>query len=125
MDIAERHILLVEDDPSLREIITEALGDDGYSVASADNGATALELARRSPPDLAIVDLMMPRMSGEQFCSAVRQLSGLESLPIIVVSAARSTHEVSDRLGVAAALRKPFDLFELTDRVGDLLSERT
>jgi DNA-binding response OmpR family regulator len=122
MDMAEGNILLVEDDPSLREIITEALGDDGYAVASADNGATALELARRTPPDLAIVDLMMPRMDGEQFCSAVRQLSGLESLPIIVVSAARTTSEVGDRLGVAAALRKPFDLFELTDRVGDLLS---
>jgi CheY-like chemotaxis protein len=77
MDMAEGHILLVEDDPSLREIITEALGDDGYSVASADNGATALELARHEAPDLAIVDLMMPRMDGEQFCSEVRQLSGL------------------------------------------------
>ena len=121
MAMADGHILLVEDDRALREVITEALGEDGYSVDCADNGISALELARQAPPDLAIVDLMMPHMDGEQFCARVRQVHGLERLPIIVVSAARNTEEVSDRLGVAAALRKPFDLFELTGRVGDLL----
>src|SRR5205085_5101618 len=105
-----------------REIIVEALGEDGYRVKSADNGLTALEIVKRCPPDLAIVDLMMPYMDGEQFCSAVRQMKGLDSLPIIVVSAARTTHEVGARLGAAAALKKPFDLFELTDRVSDLLA---
>ena len=65
---------------------------------------------------------MMPHMNGEQFCSAIRKLSGLEALPIIVVSAARTTAEVGERLGAAAALKKPFDLFELTGRVGALLA---
>jgi DNA-binding response OmpR family regulator len=118
----EGRILVVEDDPSLREIIAEALDEDGYAVNSAGNGATALELARRSPPDLAIVDLMMPNMGGEQFCSAVRAVEGLAELPIIVVSAARTTTEVGSRVGAVAALRKPFDLYELTEQVSAALS---
>ena len=122
MPAGEGRILVVEDDASLREIIAEALDEDGYAVASAANGATALEMARRSPPDLAIVDLMMPHMGGEQFCSALREVEGLASLPIIVVSAARTTTEVGSRVGAIAALRKPFDLYELTQRVNSALS---
>jgi len=120
--MAEGRILIVEDDASPRAIIAEALVDDGYNVATAENGLTALDLARRTPPDLVIVDLMMPYMDGEQFSLAVRQLNGLERVPIIVVSAARSTVEVGRRLGAAAALKKPFDLHELIERVGDLVA---
>ena len=120
--MAERRVLVVEDDRQLREVIAEALDEDGYAVEAADNGQTALELAQRRPPELVILDLMMPRMNGEQFCSALRQMHGLEAVPIIVVSAARAADEISARVGATAALRKPFDLFELTDRVSDLLS---
>jgi two-component system response regulator VicR len=122
MSAAEGRILVVEDDQLLRDIIADALGDDGYKVASADNGRAALEIAERCPPDLAIVDLMMPHMDGEQFCSAVRQMTGLASLPIIVVSAARTTHEAGARIGAVASLHKPFDLFDLTARASALLS---
>jgi len=120
--MTEAHILIVEDDPSLRDVVTEALTDDGYQVTSAEDGASALELARKRHPDLVILDLMMPRMNGEQFCAELRQIEGLAKLPIIVVSAARGTEETGIRLGAAAALRKPFDLFELTDKVGGLLA---
>lgn len=119
--MADGRILLVEDDPSLRTIIGEALSDDGYQVAIADNGAAALELARRSAPDLVILDLMMPRMGGEEFFAALREVPELVSVPIIIVSAARATSEVGARLGAVAALHKPFDLYELIERVEDLL----
>jgi DNA-binding response OmpR family regulator len=120
--MAERRVLVVEDDRLLREVIVEALDEDGYLVEAADNGKTALELVRRRPPELVILDLMMPHMDGEQFCSALRQMHGLETVPIIVVSAARAAQEIGARCGANVALRKPFDLFELTDRVSDLLS---
>jgi DNA-binding response OmpR family regulator len=120
--MTEPHILIVEDDPSLRDVVTEALLDDGYRVTSANNGATALELARELRPDLVILDLMMPQMNGEEFCAKVRRMEGLADLPIIVVSAARGTEEVGARLGAAAALKKPFDLFELTGTVEGILA---
>jgi DNA-binding response OmpR family regulator len=120
--MAERRVLVVEDDQLLRDVIAEALDEDGYAVEAADNGLTALELAQRRPPELVILDLMMPHMNGEQFCSALRQMDGLQSVPIIVVSAARAAQEIGARVGASVALRKPFDLFELTEHVSDLLS---
>lgn len=119
--MAERRILVVEDDHTLREAIAEALRDDGYAVEATDNGQAGLRVAQRWPPDLVILDLMMPRMTGEEFSAAVRQMDSLAAIPIIVVSASRATAEVSARLGATLALRKPFDLFELIERVNDLL----
>jgi DNA-binding response OmpR family regulator len=121
LTIREPRVLVVEDDQSLRDVITEALQEDGYLVDSAKNGQAGLELARHSPPDLVILDLMMPQMNGEQFCSAVRQIESLASVPIIVVSAARAADDIGLRLGATASLRKPFDLFELTRHVNALL----
>jgi DNA-binding response OmpR family regulator len=117
----EARVLVVEDDQSLREVIAEALREDGYVVRSADNGQAALELARGWTPGVVILDLMMPHLDGEQFCGAMRQVQGLANIPIIVVSASRTAHEVGTRLGATASLRKPFDLFELTERVQALL----
>jgi two-component system response regulator MprA len=114
-------ILVVEDDPILRQTIAEALDDDGYAVAAAADAFAALELVRESPPDLAIVDLMLPIMSGEQFCTALRSIDALAQLPIIVVSAARYAEAVGARIGATATIKKPFDLFELTERVRTLL----
>src|SRR5262249_21118165 len=62
-----KRVLLVEDDQGLRELIAEALLDDGYRVDSAPDGAVALELAAQDPPDLVILDLMMPNVDGEAF----------------------------------------------------------
>jgi two-component system response regulator MprA len=119
--VGQPRVLVVEDDQSLREVIAEALLEDGYLVDAATNGQAGLELARQSPPDLVILDLMMPRMDGEEFCLAVRQIEPLASVPIIVVSAARSVDDAGLRLGASASLRKPFDLFELAGRVNALL----
>jgi DNA-binding response OmpR family regulator len=119
--VGQPRVLVVEDDQSLREVITEALLEDGYLVDAANNGQAGLDLARHAPPDLVILDLMMPRMDGEQFCLAVRQIEPLASVPIIVVSAARSVDDAGLRLGATASLRKPFDLFELTRHVNALL----
>jgi DNA-binding response OmpR family regulator len=118
---AEPRVLVVEDDQSLREVITEALLEDGYLVDAARNGQAGLDLARHSPPDLVILDLMMPQMDGEQFFSAMRRIERLASVPIIVVSAARTADDIGLRLGATASLRKPFDLFELTRHVNALL----
>jgi len=116
-----KRVLLVEDDQGLRELIAEALLDDGYQVDSAPDGAVALELAAQYPPDLVILDLMMPNVDGEAFSTAMRQLEGLASVPIIVVSASRYSHEVGIRVGAQVALRKPFDLNELCEHVDQFL----
>jgi DNA-binding response OmpR family regulator len=119
--MSDSRILLVEDDETLREVIAEALREDGYDVQIAGDGAVALNLAERWQPNLLVLDLMMPNMNGEEFSVALRSLNGLASIPIIIVSASRFAQDVGNRIGAQAALAKPFDLFELTERVHDLL----
>jgi DNA-binding response OmpR family regulator len=119
--VTERRVLVVEDDETLRDIIAEALREDGYAVQTAVNGEVALELARWWLPGLVILDLMMPRMAGEEFCTALRGLDGLATIPILLVSASRSTADIGARIGALASLTKPFDLLELTQHVHAVL----
>jgi DNA-binding response OmpR family regulator len=120
--VGSHRILVVEDDDTLRDILAEALREDGYTVELAADGEIALELAHQWQPDLLILDLMMPNMNGEELVSTMREVEGSASLPIIVLSASRRAEEVGVRIGALAALRKPFDLFELTECVNHALN---
>jgi DNA-binding response OmpR family regulator len=119
--MAESRVLVVEDDQALRMVIAEALGEDGYAVDTAPDAEVALKLAGRLPPDLVLLGLLLPFMSGEDVSAAMRLLPGLAATPIILISALREAEEVGARIGASAALRKPFDLFELTERVHGIL----
>src|SRR5215204_7492692 len=114
-------VLVVDDDQVLRTVIADALLEDGYSVEMAGDGRVALKIAEKSLPHLAIVDLMLPYLDGEEFSNAVRRIAGLESIPVVLVSASRRLAEVATRIGARAVLRKPFDLHDLTERVRLLL----
>jgi DNA-binding response OmpR family regulator len=116
-------ILLVEDDLLLRETVSEALREDGHVVLASGRPNAALAQAREFRPDLAIVDLMLPHMTGEEFCDAIRRIHELRELAIIVVSASRTAPEVGERIGALATIRKPFDLFELLERVSSFLAD--
>lgn len=105
----------------LREAIAEALQEDGYSVDVASDGRAGLNLAIERLPHLIIVDLMLPYMDGEQFSTAIRDMDMLANTPLIIVSASRYADEVATRVRAQAALRKPFDLHELSERVSELL----
>jgi DNA-binding response OmpR family regulator len=113
--------MIVEDDPTLRMTIAEALTEDGYAVEAAADGATALDMVQHWPPDLVILDLMMPRLDGEGFCIALRGIQGMAAVPIVVISASRVAAQFGARIGAAATLSKPFDLLELMRFVDRLL----
>ena len=111
-------VLVVDDDPSIRRMIMAALRRDGYSFSEAANGKEALEVMRRDRPDIVILDLMMPMVSG---WDVLRERSGdsdLLSIPVIVVSANRSAELASamDK-GICAFLPKPFDINALSSLV--------
>jgi diguanylate cyclase (GGDEF)-like protein len=114
-----RDILLVEDNADSREALALLLEDHGYSVRSAENGAIAIDEARRKPPDLVITDLSMPELSGFDVLERIRKLPELAEVPVIVVSGHR---DVEDRiagfeLGADDFLPKPVHLDELLARV--------
>jgi len=109
-------ILIVDDEHDIRETLADAVALDGYRVSTAANGKIALEQARVTRPDLILLDLMMPVMSGWDFLEARREEPGLASIPVVVVTA-QCDCEVE---GAAVLLRKPFDLDTLLTIVARL-----
>jgi DNA-binding response OmpR family regulator len=118
---ARKTILVVEDDPAIRDLLWIALKTEGLEVESVADGLQALQTVRLATPDLVILDLNMPRMGGEDFLYAWR--TGIESsgVPVIVVSAASQALRAQD-LGVEAVFDKPFNLDMLLAHVKDLLA---
>ncbi len=111
------HILLVEDDPKLAEFIATELHLEGYQVTIASNGMDGLKIARDSPPDLLILDWMLPVISGLDLCLRLRK-TGMEA-PIIILTA---KDEIPDRVtglnaGADDYVTKPFSMEELLARV--------
>ena len=109
---ANTRLLVVEDDDELRDALVESLQLEGYEVRSARNGAEALAALRHggTPPQLILLDLMMPVMNGWQFRKAQQDDPELADIPVIVLSAAGSYVQSVTPLDVAAYLRKPFEL---------------
>jgi CheY-like chemotaxis protein len=108
-------ILIVEDEPDIRDAIAEALADEGYFVECAGEGAAALEQIHTLPPALAIVDLMMPGMDGYGFVRECRADPRRAGMKIIILTASRSTQLAS--MPADAIVAKPFDLNELIDMI--------
>ena len=115
-----RTILLVDDEPTLRETVAEALGSDGYRVVTAADGREALARFREARPDLVILDLMLPELSGIEICRIMRAESGV---PILMLTAKDSELDkvVGLEVGADDYVTKPFSLRELTARIRALL----
>lgn len=102
-------ILLVEDEPDIREALTELLEMEGYSTVASANGQEALEqLHRMKPPCLILLDVMMPVMDGYAFMAHLRDEQPLADIPVVVTSA--SHHPPA---GARAYMAKPFDMARL------------
>jgi CheY-like chemotaxis protein len=106
-------VLLVDDDLSIREVLVEILEDQGFSVATASNGAEALTLLGGIRPDLILLDLNMPVMNGSEFRKAQRSDPSLREIPTVVMSAVdRMPDQIAD-LAVSETLAKPVPLHDL------------
>src|SRR5439155_5659870 len=110
--MSDGYILLVDDDASVREAITDALEEAGYAVMGAENGRVALDLlAQRPVPDLMLLDLWMPVMNGWQVVDAMRERGLLDRVPVVVLTAALDAGpSLPSHLQV---MRKPFSLDSL------------
>jgi len=111
-----RTILVVEDEPTLRETLVDALEADGFRVVSAADGRDALTQFRGERPDLVILDLMLPELSGIEVTRIIRAESGV---PIVMLTAKDSELDkvVGLELGADDYVTKPFSLRELTARI--------
>ena len=120
-------LLLVDDEPGLREAVKEYLQDSGFKVQVASNATDAWQMLQKNVPDLVISDVMMPKVDGYQFLKQLREDPRFKSLPVVFLTARGMT---SDRIlgyqaGCDAYLPKPFDPEELEAIVKNLLERRT
>lgn len=116
-------ILIVDDDEDLRQLMSEVLELEGYEVVTAANGKEALARLSHFEPDVILLDLRMPVMSGPEMYRALRAHPEWRYIPVVVVSAAMLP-ELSE-LDVEGIIRKPFDVDELKARILALrLSDR-
>ena len=117
-------ILVVEDDPTIRMAVAEALEDMGYLVETASDGAEALAKVRDDGFAAIVLDLMMPVMTGWEFLDACGDELVAEQVPVAVVSAAYAPGALASRPSVSAVLSKPFDLDVLEAIVQQLTTRR-
>ncbi|MEA5578220.1 response regulator transcription factor [Anabaena sp. UHCC 0451] len=120
-------LLLVDDEPGLREAVKEYLQESGFSVQTASNAREGWDLMQQNTPDLVISDIMMPQVDGYQFLKQMRDDPRFQALPVVFLTAKGMT---GDRIqgyqaGVDAYLPKPFDPDELIAIVENLLIRRT
>src|SRR5215207_1502006 len=120
MNYARQRILLVDDDPGIMAAIKQSLVTHSYEVMSASDGVEALAAFQREPPNLILLDLVMPRSGGLEVCRRIREVS---AIPIIILSVKGSEADIVSVLDLGADdyLVKPFHLTELLARVRAVL----
>lgn len=113
-------ILVVDDDPSICEVLRLYLEKDGYSVSIANDGETALKMFTEMPQDIMLIDIMLPKTDGNQLCREIRQIS---NVPIIMISAKEETFDkvLALELGADDYIIKPFDAKEVIARIKAVL----
>jgi CheY-like chemotaxis protein len=114
---ARKVVLVVEDDQSIRNVISDVLEENGFRVMGAANGAEALDLLSGKRPDVVVLDLLMPVMHGWDFMETYSQRTGGECIPIVVVSVNPALPRSFNRFGVRGIVAKPFDVDDLLDSV--------
>ena len=119
---AAKTILICEDDDNLRQLIRVVIGA-GYRIVEAGDGDEALALASEHRPDLIVLDLMMPRMSGFDVLGRLRGDVSVDGTPIVVMSAWPNAQEAALEAGADVYLQKPFEPDDLTKIIESLLSE--
>jgi DNA-binding response OmpR family regulator len=118
-----RRVLVVEDDASIRELLQLHLGLAGFAVQDLGNGRDALDVARASPFDLIVLDVMLPGLDGISLCRAVRTAGPNTNTPVLMLTARDSEADIVVGLdsGADDYLTKPFGVRELQARIGAVM----
>ena len=116
-----QHVLLIEDEPNIAEAIHFLLTRDGLRVSHAAEGVAALALLRQDPPDMVILDHMLPGLSGLEILTAIRAAPDSRNLPVMMLTARGRDREMAERAGADRFMTKPFSNAEILAEVRAML----
>jgi CheY-like chemotaxis protein len=117
-------VLVVDDDPAILEICSDLLQTEGYTVSVATNGQQALEQLRTDPPQVILMDIMMPVLDGVEACRQVKANPVTAAIPVVLMSARTNlTRQSQERASADALVAKPFDIDHLLNTIHDLVGE--
>ena len=117
-------ILLADDDPRVIQVVSRYLDLEGYDMDTVTDGEAAVEIATSNPPDLIILDIMMPGIDGIEACRRIRAAPATADTPVLMFSALSEEAEAAREAGADGLLSKPFNLPTLADAVKTFCTER-
>jgi DNA-binding response OmpR family regulator len=121
MKSIKRKILIVEDENAIRFLLRENLEYEGYEILEAENGLLALEIVEKSSPDLILLDLMLPQMSGMEVCKRLRAMGKVVPVIMLTSRGQQMDKVIGLKAGADDYITKPFDILELCARIEALL----
>jgi len=124
--MADKKVLVVDDEVHIVHVVAIKLRNNGYEVISADNGAEAFELACKEKPDIVVTDFQMPGMTGLELVEKLRQREETRDIPVIMLTARSFAvpKEQQEDLRISECLSKPFSPKELLGSIEDILYQR-
>ena len=113
--------MICDDDLGILEVVEMMLEIEGYTVFKESNSTNLLSEIKRVSPDLLLMDLWMPVLSGDQILKIIRSTEELKKLPVIILSASVDGREISSEAGANAFIPKPFNMDEMISDISNLL----
>jgi DNA-binding response OmpR family regulator len=126
-DAVPIRVLIAEDEANIAEALRFILGREGYEVACVVDGESALRRLRSDPPDVLMLDVMLPGMNGFEVLKSVRADAALSALPVVILTAKTQAQDrrLAEELGAQAYIAKPFSNREIVDQLRRLTAART
>ncbi|MGY3213088.1 response regulator [Mucilaginibacter sp. HD30] len=115
-------ILICDDDEGILDMLELILEDSGFSIIPVKNSLQIYDEIKKTKPDLVLLDLWMPVLSGDQVLRALRKAPETTKLPVIVISASREGERIANEAGASDFIAKPFDLELLVNKVKELVA---
>jgi DNA-binding response OmpR family regulator len=116
-----KKILVCDDDEGILDMVTFVLEDSGFNVIPESNSLNVYNLVEKEQPDLVLLDLWMPVLSGDQVLKVLKGNPETQNLPVIVISASTEGQKIAEEAGANGFIAKPFDIDQLVDRVNFVL----